>query len=52
MISWICFWYWLDAVKQEAIAWADDDSELCYHMASLGHNILNLHPETLTKIHM
>ena len=31
---------WLGAVRQQATAWANVDSDLCHHMASLGHNEL------------
>ena len=31
---------WLGAVRQQAIAWAIVDRDLCHHMASLGHNVL------------
>ena len=34
---------WLDAVKQQAIAWANVNSILCHHMASIGPNELT-HP--------
>ena len=29
------------AVRQRAIIWANADPDLCRHMASLGHNVLN-----------
>ena len=28
---------WLDAVRQEAITWANVEPDLCRHMASSGH---------------
>ena len=40
MISQHWFKYWLGAVRQQAITWANVDSDLCRHMASLGHNVL------------
>ena len=32
----------LGAVRQQAITWANFDSDLCRHLASLGHNELNV----------
>ena len=32
---------WLDAVRQQAITWANVDPHLCHHMALLSHNELN-----------
>ena len=32
------FRWWLGAVRQQAITWANVDSDLCRHMASLGHS--------------
>ena len=32
----------LGAVRQQAITWANVDPDLCCHMASLGHNELDL----------
>ena len=32
--------WWLGAIRQQAITWANADSELCCHIASLGHNEL------------
>ena len=32
------FRYWLGAVRQQAITWANVDPDLCRHMASPGHN--------------
>ena len=29
------------AARQQAITWANGDPDLCRHMASLGHNVLN-----------
>ena len=40
MISQHCFRYWLGAVRQQAITWANVDPDLCRHMASLCHNEL------------
>ena len=40
MISQDWFRYWLGAVRQEAITWANVDSVPCRLMASLGHNEL------------
>ena len=40
MISQHWFRLWLDAVRQQAITWANVDSDLCRHIASLGHNEL------------
>ena len=34
-----CRW-WLGAVRQQAITWANVDPVLCRHMASIGHNEL------------
>ena len=31
----------LGAVRQQAIAWANDDQNLCHHIASPGHNELD-----------
>ena len=31
------FRYWLGAIRQQAITWANVDQDLCRHMASLGH---------------
>ena len=38
MISQHWFRYWLGAVRQQAITWANVDPDLCRRMASLGHN--------------
>ena len=38
------FRWWLGAVRQKVITWADVDSDLCYHMASLGHWVDNVQP--------
>ena len=35
------FGYWLGAVRQQSITWANIDTDLCHHMASLSHNELN-----------
>ena len=43
MISLQWFRWWLDAVRQQAITWANDDSDLYHHMASLCHNELTIH---------
>ena len=34
---------WLGAIRQQAITRAHVDPGLCHHMASLGHNELNVH---------
>ena len=36
------FRQWLGVVNQQAIIWANVDSELGQHLAMLGHNELNL----------
>ena len=36
------FRYWLGAIRQQAISWASVDLHLCRHIASLGHNELNI----------
>ena len=33
--------WWLGAVRQQAITWANVDPDLCRHVVSLGHNELN-----------
>ena len=38
MISQHWFRWWLGAVRQRAITWANFDLDLCCHMASLGHD--------------
>ena len=43
MISQHWFRWWLGAVRQQAIIWANVDPDLCRHMASLGHNELIPH---------
>ena len=40
MISQHWFGYWLGAVRQQAITWANVDLDPCCHMVSLGHNEL------------
>ena len=35
------FGQWLGAVRQQAIAWANVDPDLCPHLASLGHSEFN-----------
>ena len=35
------FRYCLDVVRQQAIVWANVDSDIWRHMAPLGHNELN-----------
>ena len=40
IISQHWFRWWLGAIRQQAITWADIDPELCHHMVSLGHNEL------------
>ena len=42
MISQHRFRWWLGAVRQQAITWANVDPYLCRHMASLGHNELTI----------
>ena len=32
------FRQWLGAIRQQAITWANVDTDLCCHIASLGHN--------------
>ena len=34
--------WWLTAIRQQAITWANVDPELCHHMVLLGHNELNI----------
>ena len=34
------FRWWLDAVKQQAITWANVGPDLCHHKASFRHNEL------------
>ena len=46
MMSQHWFREWLGAVRQQAITWANVDPYMCQHMASPGHNELNLDPET------
>ena len=41
MISQHWFRWWLDAISQQAIAWANVDLDLCHHMISLRHNELD-----------
>ena len=36
------FRYWLGAVRQQAINWANADPDLCCHVVLLGHNELTL----------
>ena len=43
MISQHCFRWWLDAVRQQAINWANVDPDWCRHMASLGRSKLKQH---------
>ena len=40
MISQHLFREWLDAVREQAITWANVDPDLCSHLASLGPNEL------------
>ena len=40
MISQHWFRQWLGAIRQQAITWANDDLDLCRHMASLDSNEL------------
>ena len=40
MISQNWFRYWLGAVRQQAITWANFDQDLCLHKTSLGHKEL------------
>ena len=42
VISQHWFRLWLGAVRQQAITWANVDSDHCRHMAPLGHNELTL----------
>ena len=37
------FRWWLGAVRQQAITWANVDEDLCHHKASLGHYELTNH---------
>ena len=37
------FRYWLGAVRQQAIIWANVDPFVCHHMVSLDHNGLTYH---------
>ena len=39
------FRQWLGADKQQAIIWANVNTALCHHMASLGHNELKMMDE-------
>ena len=46
-------WYWTKksngtTVRQQAITWANADSDFCCHMASLGHNEYHIQRLTLT----
>ena len=41
MISQHWFRLWLDAIRQQAITWANVDQILCRHMMSLGHSVLS-----------
>ena len=41
IISQHWFRWWLGAVRQQAITWANVDPDSCHNMASLGHNELN-----------
>ena len=38
MISEHWFRQWLDGVRQQAITWRNVNSDICHHMASLGHS--------------
>ena len=42
MVSQYWFRWWLGAVRQQAITWANVDPDLCRHMASLGPNELSM----------
>ena len=50
MISQYCFRQWLGAVRQQAITWANVDLIPSRHMASPGHNVLNLFEETYKNV--
>ena len=39
MVSQHWFRWWIGAVRQQAITWANVDPDFCRHMASLGHLI-------------
>ena len=41
MISQHWFRWWLGAIKQQSVTWANVDLGLCHHMPSLGHNESN-----------
>ena len=32
-------WWWLGAIKQQAITWGNADPDLCHHVVLLGHNV-------------
>ena len=42
MINQHWFRQWLGAIRQQAITWANVDTDICLHMVSLGHNALIL----------
>ena len=48
MISQHRFRYWLGAVRQQAITWANVYPDLCRHLASLGHNAFWLNEVLIT----
>ena len=52
MISQHWFRWWLGAVRQQAITWANVDLAPCHHMASPGHNLMMLwwDPNVLIKL--
>ena len=51
MISQHWFRYWLGAVRQQANTWLNVDTDLCHHMASLGHNELKHGRSRMVKRH-
>ena len=44
------FRWWLGAVRQQAITWANVDLDLYYHMVLLGHNEFNFETSTLWSL--
>ena len=38
---------WCQAIRQQAITWANVYPDLCCHMVSLGHNELRYHPQKM-----
>ena len=51
IISQHWFRYWLGAVRQQANTWFNVDTDLCHHMASLGHNELKHGRSGMVKRH-